>query len=186
MVGQNKQNMEEQNLMDLDFMKQEVIYVLEEEHDQEAIEALANNLLELEEEEIQELPGSSLPVEGKTDAPVLVMVNYPDYQFPEADKTLLANILSAKNIAINEVAILNIAQVQAINLAMVRAEIPAKFILTFGLTEADVPELRGLQWNVARKGKMLTVCPTNSLSLMHQDREAKMALWNMIKGLPVE
>ncbi len=171
------------------FLDHDLLFVVNETHDEKQVAEVAEHLLAdvyvAEEATTEDAEAATpFPVYGNAEAQVLVIVKYPA-GLPDNDRTLLSNILKAKDFNIEDVALVNMSEAEGFGFAMLREHLPATFILTFGLSEADIPELRGLQWNVARKGKTLTVCPTNSLSLMHNDRDAKLALWNMIKGLPI-
>jgi hypothetical protein len=121
---------------------------------------------------------------GRNEKNIIVFVSHPSAPFlPDAELVFLTNVLSACNLGLNDVAIINRHDLDEKKSADLMNELEAKNVLLFGMEPLSIglpmnfPNFQLQQFN---KRTYLTGPP---LSEIEKDKTLKTKLWTSLKSL---
>jgi hypothetical protein len=137
-----------------------------------------------EKNDVKTAENSNIKFLGKNEKNILLLVNDAAHSFLGDDElALLLKILSACNIAMQHVALVNLHKQDAEINAALQQQFTPRQILFFGTTpEAvgfpfQIPHYKLQQYNQ----QQFLVAPP--LQLLHDDKEAKKSLWTALKNM---
>jgi hypothetical protein len=149
-------------------------------------ELYKNSLVALDTPQIKSdsLKPQSLNFLGKNQKQILIIVNDTEaIHLNDADTTLLTGILNACKLNFNDVALLNLAQQNELDLAELKDKFNPNVIITFGINLQSIGINDNYEYYSIGKLKTITFLNANSLHQVGKNVEEKKQLWNSLKSI---
>ncbi|MBP6385501.1 MAG: DNA polymerase III subunit psi [Pseudarcicella sp.] len=103
--------------------------------------------------------------------------------FSVAEKELLAKILTAVNLTLENVTILTLEEAQSIDFKWVLNNEPVRYFITFGIELQHINLKIPLELYVAKQIKGIQFLMSDSLEAMQADNTKKRLIWNALKQI---
>ena len=149
-------------------------------------ELYKNSLVALDTPQIKSnsLKPQSLNFLGKNQKQILIVVNDSEaIHLNDSDTALLTGILNACKLNFNDVALLNLAQHNGIDLSSIQDNFNPKVMITFGINLTSIEIEQHFEYYVISKLKSMTFLNANSLTQIGKNVEEKKQLWNCLKSI---
>lgn len=132
---------------------------------------------------VEKLPVIEFKYLGKHQKKLLILVHYTDHEFiDEAHLTALINILKRKELAIDDVAILNLARHNNATFEQVSGFFKPRKLLFMGKASL-LNGMEALPHNQPKAVKDFTLLYSYSFDEMMDNNELKKAFWEQVKNL---
>jgi hypothetical protein len=149
-------------------------------------ELYKNSLVALDTPQIKSnsLKPQSLNFLGKNQKQILIVVNDSEaIHLNDSDTALLTGILNACKLNFNDVALLNLAQHNGIDLSLLQDNFIPKVMIAFGINLNSIEIDHHNDYYVISKLKTITFLNANSLTQIGKNVEEKKQLWNCLKSI---
>ncbi len=137
------------------------------------------------EQAIEEnLPATSLNILGKNKKNIVVLVSNDEAPFlPDEELNFLLGILSACQLTMEDVGILNIKKNEAVTYTVISRELKADKIFLFGVAPADIALPLSFPHYQVQRYNNQTYLSAPLLSTFKNDKTEKGKLWNCLKQI---
>jgi hypothetical protein len=149
-------------------------------------ELYKNSLVALDTPQIKSnsLKLQSLNFLGKNQKQILILVNDKEaVHLNDSDTALLTGILNACKLNFNDIALLNLAQHNDIDLSSIQDNFNPKVMITFGINLTSIEIEQHYEYYVINKLKSMTFLNAASLTQIGKNVEEKKQLWNCLKSI---
>ncbi len=149
-------------------------------------ELYKNSLVALDTPQIKSnsLEPQSLNFLGKNQKQILIVVNDIEaIHLNDADTTLLTGILNACKLNFNDVALINLAQHNEIDLSALQDNFNPNVMIAFGINLKSIAIDINFDNYVISKLKTMTFLNATSLTQIGKNVEEKKQLWNCLKSI---
>jgi hypothetical protein len=149
-------------------------------------ELYKNSLVALDTPQVKSnsLKLQSLNFLGKNQKQILILVNDKEaVHLNGSDTALLTGILNACKLNFNDIALLNLAQHNGIDLSSIQDNFNPKVMITFGINLTSIEIEQHYEYYVINKLKSMTFLNAASLTQIGKNVEEKKQLWNCLKSI---
>jgi DNA polymerase III psi subunit len=127
-------------------------------------------------------PVAKLPYQGRNKKKIVVLVCHPDVEYSTtSQELLLRNILTAMNLSMNDIALINVAHAGKILEIDDVGKIGCEKLIAFGVGSDKLSQEEKLEFNQIMQLYNMQILMSYSLDDLQHDKEKKMMLWRNLK-----
>ncbi len=126
-------------------------------------------------------PNRELSIMGKNNKHVIILVNHPESPFTTtSQELLLRNILTAMNMTINDIALINLAHLELPVTVEELKRVGCSFLIGFDIPPHSIKDVDLIK-NQIKEETSIKFLATFSLNELEVDKSMKMLLWKNLK-----
>jgi DNA polymerase III psi subunit len=136
-----------------------------------------------EEEKPVPTPPKEISYQGKNNKQVVILVDQPEAEYTTVEQDLLLrNILTAMQLNLQDIALVNAAHNDTIDMESLK-KVGCSKLIGFGINAARLAIGAKFETNTIIENKGISFLFSYSLNELQHDKEKKMTLWRSLKAL---